>query len=464
MIPSTSNSQNLKVVLAIVVLFLGWLIASMIPRSEAPWDKTSTSFLVRRPVAGAEGELAGESADYRRLWSKDKENWDPENKNVTIDYDSQFFGSSESSDSSADSQETETSAEKTVPEAEQQWNDEITVDSGTVPGVQVDQPPQWDDDFITETPVGNAEELAPPNPLDADWDADPTTDSETAKETDEPLPSSSSPSAEASPEEEAVAAGPSEIGPAAGLSEGEPDGNGDSHDEDDSALIAQAELPDSDSISAGSDQLPSDIQSSGQELSPAANESQPALISEAETEPEAEAETEVSSSAGDSAPNAGAGDLYAFPNKRPLEQSADPTSLIPSGTPVSESSSSSGKPSPASLPFKTLVPSNAAQTVVKGENPPAADEGLISQVSAALPESQPRQSTSAYYEQPSPTAVSSPMSIAVYTAGPGENWDGIAAKFGLSADEAARYYEVNSFRINDDRTVSEGMKLMLPKR
>ena len=48
MAPLSNSSKNMKVILAVVVLFLGYH-RLMIPRNEAPWDKTSSSFLVRRP-------------------------------------------------------------------------------------------------------------------------------------------------------------------------------------------------------------------------------------------------------------------------------------------------------------------------------------------------------------------------------------------------------------------------------
>ena len=115
--------------------------------------------------------------------------------------------------------------------------------------------------------------------------------------------------------------------------------------------------------------------------------------------------------------------------------------------------------------MSTLTPSSGTRAATVESTAPAAEEGLISQVTATLPnEAAVQHSRSAYYQEPVRSSVSSPMAVSIYTAGPGENWDDIAAKFGLSAEEATRYYDVNSFRINSDRTVTEGMKLMLPKR
>ena len=44
-----------------------------------------------------------------------------------------------------------------------------------------------------------------------------------------------------------------------------------------------------------------------------------------------------------------------------------------------------------------------------------------------------------------------------------ETVEDVMEKFGLSPEESARYAETNSFRLNPDRTVTEGMKLILPK-
>lgn len=427
MIPLSSNSQNLKVVLAVVVLFLGWLIASMIPRSETPWDRTSSSFLARRPVTDADGELVDRDSEYHRLWSGDKENWDPEKKNVTIDYDSQFFGQGTGAANAADDEETaESSDSPRSEEFARQWNDEIKIENEVIPGINVGERPKWDDDAVLDDPVADAEELAPPmEPFDADWESEPVLESASVE-----------PASEMNADESANSGNSAEADPAT-VSE-------DSAVTEDS-LIVRADPAMSDGESAGAEAV---------QKTPTAEL----------TDPEDEG-------------------LIALPTKRPQEQISDSSAQQPADEPALAAVSNAETSAEPPLPMKTLAPSagSKAAPAESGRSDPA-DEGLISQVSATFPGSPaPQTTTSAYYQEqpqssasastprtpvsaPAPVAVSSPTAISVYTAGPGENWDGIAAKLGLSDAEAARYFEVNSFRINSDRTVSEGMKLMLPKR
>ncbi len=456
MIPLSSNSQNLKVVLAVVVLFLGWLIASMIPRSETPWDRTSSSFLARRPVTDADGELVDRDAEYHRLWSTDKENWDPEKKNVTIDYDSQFFGQGTGSEIAADGEETAKSSDS--PRSEEfarQWNDEIKVESEAIPGINVGERPKWDDDAVLDDPVADAEELAPPmEPFDADWESEPVLESASAESAPE---MSADKSANAGISAETDLAAESESSAVT---------------EDSLIVRADPTLPDGESAGAEAVQKAPTAELTDPEESALPAPAQPT------SHPSTADRADPSSPAEPSDPEDDG--LIALPTKRPQEQNSDSSALLPEPALAAVSNAETSAEMP--LPMKTLAPSAGSKAVpAESGRSDTADEGLISQVSATFPDSPaPQTTTSAYYqEQPQPSGpsgtpvsalapatatVSSPTAISVYTAGPGENWDGIAAKLGLSDAEAARYFEVNSFRINSDRTVSEGMKLMLPKR
>ena len=439
----SSSSHHLKVVLALVVLFLGWLIASMIPRSETPWDRTSSSFLARRPVTDANGEPVDEEAAYRRLWSGEKANWDPEKKNVTIEYDDQFFGQNTETETAAEDGEKEMTAEPsdTQPSEERarQWGDEIKVESDTVPEIKVEDRPKWDDDSVFDTHAADAEELAPPMGLfDAGWDSRP--DPESAP-------------AETAPEVSADTGNSAQSDPA--------DPVGESPAAED-PLIARTDS----SADGAAQAAPDDANSTPEESeSVAAVGPMPTAV---DTDTMVSSNADVDSGSGDSG-------LIDLPTKRPAEQESGTSVLAASGGTAPSSETQATPP----LPMKTLTPSGGSRVETVEPASSAADEGLISQVSATLPDAAAsRTTTSAYYQEtapaqtsvpavasaPSQPAASGPTAIALYTAGPGENWDGIAAKFGLSDAEVARYYEVNSFRINEDRTVTEGMKLMLPKR
>ncbi|MBO7726592.1 MAG: hypothetical protein J6S40_09035 [Thermoguttaceae bacterium] len=431
MIPLSSNSQNLKVVLAVVVLFLGWLIASMIPRTETPWDKTSSSFLARRPVTDADGELIDENPEYQRLWSQDKKNWDPEKKNVTIDYDSDFFGGKDESKDAADDGETADSSELSNDEIVRRWSDDSKAEDEEVPEIKVGQRPKWDDDSVLDTPVADPEELAPPmSPLGSDWEDESSSKSDTA---------------ESVPETK-------EIGNADAVADGKADEKADAPAAEAEPLFAQAESPAADEKSASPAETdpaaPVPLEANSEETAPAID-----LPSPLPDTPEPETQTSIAASSSDR--------YLPFPTQRPPEQNSDSISLNPTTK------------SPAPLPMPTLTPSSGTQAAAAEPTPPTAGEGLISQVSGTFPGNAPAQnSRSAYYQEPTPapapaetpSAVSGPTAVSIYTAGPGENWDDIAAKSGLSEAEAARYFEVNSFRINSDRTVTEGMKLFLPKR
>ena len=429
MIPLSSNSQSLKVVLAVVVLFLGWLIASMIPRSEAPWDKTSSSFLARRPVTGADGELSVENSEYQRLWSQDKENWDPEKRSVTIDYDSDFFGQKDEETAKTDGEDaSESSDDLQNEERVQRWSDEIKVENDAIPEITVDERPKWEDDSIFDAPVADPQELAPPmSPLGAEWEEGETSSSsETAEEG----------SQESSQDADSVAA--AEEGEAA------VDHSEESAVEEESLIVQAGTTADSENADSPAETDPAPILSepnSEESVSLAADEPKPLPTA---------AQPEVQSAISAGSPDDG---RFPFPTQRPAEQIAETSNPAPQTDDATP------------LPMNTLTPSSGTQAATVESLAPAAEEGLISQVTATLPnEASAQYSRSAYYQEPVRSSVSSPMAVSIYTAGPGENWDGIAAKFGLSAEEAARYYDVNSFRINSDRTVTEGMKLMLPKR
>ena len=455
----SNSSRNLNIVLAVVVLFLGWLIASMIPRSEAPWDKTSSSYLTRRPLSegGAEeGDLSG-SAEYQELWSTDKENYDPQDKQVTIDYDSRFFPSGGGNPAPPRNEPSE--PEANAVEQTQQWNDEIKVDSGSNPDLKIDPPPRWDDDVPLDTAGSDAGSLAPPlDSLSADWDEESPSDTEQAgNDADPPAPE---------PEESSA---PPLVAQEQPDSEAEPAG---SHLEDDASLFAQSGVSEkgaSDRPEEPEGVKPLPLDGEG-DLPAPMNSAETAALSE-ENQPEHSAVGPIPADlpSGGSNDPVSSGDLYALPTKRPSEQvsTGNETSPESQGTLFVQGGTAAGgtltDPIDAAkaLPsYKTLTPSNAEKTRVQ-ESPPAGGNP-ISQVSTSLSE-EPRQARAAYYEEPARPSPAAPTAISIYTAGAGENWDGIAAKFGLSPEESARYAETNSFRLNPDRTVTEGMKLILPK-
>ena len=375
---------------------------------------------------------------------------------MTIDYDSQFFGQGTGAETAADDEETgESSDSPHSEEFARQWDDEIKVENDAIPGINVGERPKWDDDAVLDDPVANAEELAPPmEPFDADWENGPVSESTSAESTpgggaDENANPGDSPEADLAVTSENPA-------------------------DTESSLIVRADPPVLDGEPAGAETLqktPTDEFMDSEESA--------SLASARPTpHPSSADHADPSGSSGPSEP--GDEGLIALPTKRPQEQNSESPTQLSADGPASASVPNAESSAAAPLAMKTLAPSGGSKAAAVGPSrSDAADEGLISQVSATLSDSPvPQTTTSAYYQEqpqtsvpagtpvptPAPAAVSSPTAISVYTAGPGENWDGIAAKLGLSDAEAARYFEVNSFRINSDRTVSEGMKLMLPKR
>ncbi|MGI5832241.1 MAG: hypothetical protein ACOX6D_06880 [Thermoguttaceae bacterium] len=453
MAPLSNSSKNMKVILAIVVLFLGWLIASMIPRNEAPWDKTSSSFLVRRPVTrGGDGEHAADNSDYREIWDKEKDNWDPEKKNVTIEYDSRFFGSEGISSPELSEQAGTPSKGELAKDEVRDWADEIKVDSDDLPDVQVGARPRWDDDTPFDSPAIEAEQLAPPlESLENDWAVETPADTGSVADAEQQPTEPANVLPETGVTENTI---PPAEAPAAETSTAE----SQPEPEEDAALIAQAPalVPEQPQTNPTREVEPLPVPDVVPvELAPRA-ETLP-LSETSDTPPAAETPVAISTETPRVSETPEASDrLYALPTKRPAQQNVE----APDAAKVS--STESGNSSEELLPFKTLVPSGASQ-VVTVDKSTSVDQGVISQVSADVPSGQPESTTTAYYEQPVPVETAKPMAISVYMAGAGENWEGIAAKFGLSAEESIRFAEMNSFRINADRTVTEGMKLMLPK-
>ena len=436
MVPLLSNSQPLKVVIALVVLFVGWLIASMIPRSETPWDKTSSSFLARRPVTDADGNSVEENSEYNRLWNQNGENLGRDGKHLTIDYDSAFFGQGDETEAGAENAESTELSDSQTEDLVRSWSDEIKIDSDEPPEVKIDERPKWDDDAVFDSPVADPRELAPPmEPLNTKWENEPESGSEADESAPETDVADNADSGK-SPEENRTASDPS----------------GESAVKDE-PLTAQAEssLIDQESApSGGPDQT--------EPIPPEQSlDDRDALAKREPTPLPGYEQPEVSSGAAESS----GGDLIPLPTQRPSEQVADPQTGAPSAE------------NPESPAVKTLTPSSGTRAAVEPSTP--ADSGPIRQAGGELPNgSDGYNSRNAYYlgsnptEVPAPaeqpTVVSGPTAVSVYTAGAGENWDGVAAKFGLSDAEKARYYEDNSFRINSDGTLTEGMKLILPKR
>ena len=496
MIPLSSRSQNLKIVLAVVVLFLGWLIASVIPRNETLWDKTSSAYLARRPVSGigADGNIVPDSAEYQKLWESNKENYDPQNKNITIDYDAQFFDSAEVAPSSRED-EVPTEDEEVIAENKRQWNDEIKIESEDSPDLKIDPPPQWDDTLPIEPAISDVENIAPPlDPPSAAWDDEAKPEDGEVKsppETSDVLPR------ENAQESQVVQDEP--------LSEMQSPGDSSESYEDGTSLFEQSDAPETASSSSVSDELiplPSLPHGESAETLPTQDAAATASSGSPDGEkltalsplPEKEEVGNLSNVASSSfsegdegTGNEGAsslpeGDFFALPTKRPAEQhpetvSTTPDSAVPQQVNGGVSydgvaapngvlqSGTQSDPTDASAllsSYKTLTPSNADQTRVQSSS--AVERRPVTQVTASLPTGETGQARAAYYEEPKPMAHAAPMAVSIYTAGPGENWDGIAEKFGLSSDESARFAETNSFRLNPDRTVTEGMKLILPKR
>lgn len=420
-------SRELKTVLAVVILFLGWLIASMVPKSEAPWDKTGSSYLAQRPSAvGSESN----DPDYSELWNPDnKENLDSKTKEVKIPEDFGFFDQTSSNPVDETASAEPPQEVDTEEDAAQSSPEEIRIASDDLPDVQPGNLPNWEDNtFNSKDPLeinaGSADLLAPPmDTLSSSWDEESAPSEQETADSSEEVAETSGSAEQETPEDSSV-------------SETETAAN-QPNESDQVSSASASPLPENEPNAVAATPLPENEAASDPQPDEPAETTVSQKPEEApETEPAAQPDT--------------SSQFYALPTQRPKEQDYErPQSVSqPTSAPL--------------LPFKSLSPSNGRETLAANE--PAAPNP-ISQASASISQSQSEtQASAAYYEEPTPVPRSRPSSISVYTAGSGETWGTIAAKFGLSQQESAQYAEINSFRINSDSTVTEGMKLMLPKR